>query len=106
MALFFPSLNPGSSASGLAQENNLFAMQAEQLVQQARPQMQAPAPQVQADSLFRSGAISPYPNTRFSQPPFSIALPVGEKYQLTGIFPSNASNFLNSGNPQQQQPRG
>ena len=99
MALSFPSLNPGSSATGLAQENNLFAMQADQLMQQARPQMQA-------DSLFRSGAISPYTNTRFSQQPFSIALPVGEKYQLTGVFPSNASNFLNSGNSGQQHRRG
>ncbi len=97
MALLIPSLNPGSSATSLAQENNLFAMQAEQLVQQARPQMQA-------DSLFRSGAISPYTNTRFSQPPFSIALPVGEKYQLAGIFHSNASNFL-GGQGGNQQPR-
>jgi hypothetical protein len=95
MALLIPSLT--GSTNKIKQETGLFARQADQLMQQARPQMQA-------DSLFRSGVISPYPNTRFSQPPFSIALPVGEKYQLAGIFHSNASNFL-GGQGGNQQPR-
>jgi hypothetical protein len=102
MALLIPSFQ-GSSTNPLVNETNQFAQKPDQLIMSARLPVQALAPEQQADSLLRIGAISPYSNIQFNQLPFPPTLPAGEKYQLTGIFPSNASNFLSSGNQQQKQ---
>ncbi|MFN9690891.1 MAG: hypothetical protein ACK551_02185 [Vampirovibrionales bacterium] len=104
MTLSFPSLNLGSPASGLAQETNALEMQALQYTQ-ARPQMQAPAPQVQADSLFRSGLPVAYLPTQFTNTVGSFAPPLPQKVSYMFVAPATGQQSMSGGSSGQQQRR-